>query len=361
MNEVLEERWIHPLAEPLDVDRNGPFVTMPDGILLTVDAEGLRKSDDGGKTWSEAQFICEGIKSSEPASHYLLRTQSGTLVLVYLNFKTYHFEWDEINKEPKDNCKLEVWTIRSVDDGKTWIDNQKVVDGYNANFFGFIQTSRGRLIFPVEHLIKSPGRFIVFSLCSDDDGKTWRKSNFIDLGGHGHHDGATEPAIAELSDGRILMFIRTNLDRFWQAISEDGGRYWRTIIPSQIDASSSPGYLLKLHSGCLVLVWNRLQPEEGTYERPYTPQHSEVLASWFREELSIAFSEDDGKTWTKPVVIARQPGGQLSYPYIFEGQPGEIWIAAGFAFKRGWKDSLPFRVKIDEERFINYLRRSEYA
>lgn len=359
MNRALEERWIHPLAKPLELDRNGPFVNMPDGTILTVDTEGLRRSEDDGKTWSEAQFICEGIKSSEPGSCYLIRTHSGTLVLVYLNFTTYHFEWDEVNKEPKDNCSLEVWTIRSVDGGKTWIDHQKIVDGYNANFFGFIQTSKGRLIFPVEHLVRSPGRFVVFSLFSDDEGKTWKKSNIIDLGGHGHHDGATEPTIAELNDGRILMLIRTNLDRFWQAISEDGGRYWRIITPSQIDASSSPGYLLRLQSGRLVLVWNRVKPEKGIYERPYKPQHSEVLASWFREELSIIFSEDDGKTWSNPVVIARQPGGQLSYPYIFERHPGEIWIIAGFAFKKGWKEPLPFRVKIKEEEFINYLRRAE--
>lgn len=356
MNRSLEERWIHPLAEQLEIDRNGPFVILKDGTLLTIDTDGIRKSIDGGKTWSEARFICEGINSKEPASYYFLQTSNGTLVLVYLNFTTRHFVWNEADKEPGEDCRLEVWSIRSIDGGESWIDNQRIVDGYNANFFGFIQTSRGRLIVPVEHLVSSPGRFVVFSLYSDDEGKTWKKSNIIDLGGHGHHDGATEPTIAELSDGKILMLIRTNLDRFWQAISEDGGRYWRTIKPSMIDASSSPGYLLRLSSGRLVLVWNRVQPENGTYERPYLPQHSEVLSSWFREELSISFSEDDGGKWTEPVVIARQPGGQLSYPYLFERHPGEIWIIAGFAFKKDWKDPVPLRLRINEEDFLDYIK-----
>ncbi|HQE81392.1 MAG TPA: hypothetical protein PLM14_00245 [Candidatus Hydrogenedentes bacterium] len=44
-----------------------------------------------------------------------------------------------------------------------------------------------------------------------------------------------------------------------------------------------------------------------------------------REELSLAFSEDDGKTWTQP-VIARQPGKWLSYPYVFEPAPGVVWL-----------------------------------
>jgi hypothetical protein len=110
-----------------------------------------------------------------------------------------------------------------------------------------------------------------------------------------------------MSDGRLLMLIRTSLDQFWQAISEDDGKYWRIIQPSGIDASHSPGYLLRLSNGQLTLVWNRLNPEERVFEKTLKPHHTEFPSSWHREELSIAFSNDDGKTWTKPIVLARQP------------------------------------------------------
>ena len=59
--------------------------------------------------------------------------------------------------------------------------------------------------------------------------------------------------------------------------------------------------------------------------------YSRIPGSWQREELSIAFSEDDGKTWTSPQVVARQPGGWLSYPYLFERRPGEIWLTTHYA------------------------------
>jgi len=354
--EMVGERWVHPMAQPLEIDRNGPFVELTDGNLATVDADGFRISKDDGKTWSEAIPVCKGINPKEPASYYLLRTRNNTLVLVYLNFTEYRFEWDEKQKEPKEGCKLEVWAIRSLDGGKTWVDNQRLLDGYNANFFGLIQTNTGRIVVPLEHLASNPGRLVVCSFYSDDEGKTWKRSNWIDLGGHGHHDGAMEPTVAELSDGRLLMLIRTSLDRFWQAISDDGGRYWRTIQPSQIDASNSPGYLLRLRSGRLVLVWNRLNPEGGVWQKSVLPQHTEFPSSWHREELSIAFSEDDGKTWTKPIVIARQPGGQLSYPYLFERRKGEIWVIAGFAFRQRWKEPLPLRLKIDEEAFVKMAK-----
>ena len=220
-----ETHWVHPLCRPIPIDRNGPFVTQPDGSLLTADTKGLRSSKDEGKTWSEPQPICQGINPSEPASFYLLRAKSGVLVIVYLDFTVCNFTWDDKAGEPKEGCRLEVWAIRSLDGGKTWTDRQRLLDGYNANFFGLIQTQAGNLVASGEHLVANPGRWLVCSFMSGDDGKTWKRSNSIDLGGHGHHDGATEPTIAELSDGRLFMLMRTNLDRFWQAFSEDGGRY----------------------------------------------------------------------------------------------------------------------------------------
>jgi len=352
---VMDERWIHPLCSELKVEFNGPFLWLKDGRLATVRSQGICFSEDGGLSWSEPIYICKGINDKEPASYDFLQTKSGTIVLLYLNFSDYRFEWDEENGEPKD-CKLEIWSIRSLDGGKTWVDNQRVMEGYNANFFGFIQTSSGRLVASVEHTTSNPGRVVVTSVYSDDEGKSWRRGNIIDLGGRGHHDGAMEPTLVELKDGRLWMLIRTNLDYFWQAISEDGGRYWRRIYPSDIDASSSPGKLLRLRSGRLALVWNRLNPEGGVYPKTEFKGGTEFPASWHREELSFALSEDDGKSWLGPIVVAKQKGGQLSYPYLFEGKDGEIWIIAGFAFKSGWKEPYPLRLKINEEEFVRYVK-----
>ena len=346
-----EGRWVHQLCQPLAIDRNGPFVLLTEDCLLSADAQGLLRSQDDGETWSAAGHACHGQNPREPSSFHLVRTRANAIVMVYLDLANCKFSWDDEIGEPKDDCRMELWAIRSLDGGKTWIDRQRLLDGYNANFFGFIQTRAGRLVATVEHLVTCPARWVVCSFISDDEGGTWQRSNLIDLGGHGHHDGATEPTVAELSDGRLLMLIRTNLDRFWRAFSDDGGRYWRTIEPSQMDASSSPGFLLRLQSGRLVLVWNRLNPEGGVWPKADPGPASETRTSWHREELSISFSEDDGKSWTKPIAIARQKDGQLSYPYVFERRAGELWITAGFAFKKGWEDPVPLRIKVREEDF----------
>ena len=70
-----------------------------------------------------------------------------------------------------------------------------------------------------------------------------------------------------------------------------------------------------------------------------------------RNDLLLALSEDDGKTWVKPVVLARQKNGQLSYPYYLERRAGERWVIAGFAFKKGWQELLPLKMKISDEAF----------
>jgi hypothetical protein len=185
---------------------------------------------------------------------------------------------------------------------------------------------------PVQRLVRDPSRHAICAYVSADGGGTWRPSNIIDLGGHGHHDGALEPTLAELGDGRLWMLIRTNLGRFWESFSEDGGRSWRVLRPTAIDASSAPGFLLRLASGRLALAWNRLRPVDGSAypTRGGDGQFSEERASWHREELSLALSEDDGQSWQEPAVVLRVRGGGPSYPYLFEPEPGRLWLATRF-------------------------------
>ncbi|NLC56247.1 MAG: exo-alpha-sialidase [Armatimonadetes bacterium] len=353
--ETAGERWIHPLCRPLPATKNGPFVALPDGSLLTIDSQGLRSSKDEGKTWSEARPIDPGVNLGY-VGHVgqFLRTREGALVLLYLDMANYKWGWDDAKGVPHDDARLELWAIRSLDGGQTWGDKQRLLGGYNADFTGFIQTRSGRLVATVEHLAADPARWVVCSFFSDDEGKSWRRSNWIDLGGHGHHDGATEPGVVELKDGRLMMIIRTGLDRFWQAFSEDDGRYWRRLEPMALDASSAPPFLLRLQSGRLALAWNRLHPEgQPDYPRAAAPSPaSEVPASWHREELSLAFSEDEGKSWTKPVVIAREKGAQLAYPYLFERRPGELWVFTRYTYDKDGKPAPPVSVRLNEEEFL---------
>ncbi|HPO14161.1 MAG TPA: sialidase family protein [Candidatus Hydrogenedentes bacterium] len=343
-------RWIDPRCAPLEITKYGPFVRNNDGALLVIDKNILRSSTDNGKTWSEGGApIDPGIDiAANGHVGQFLKTKSGTIVIAFLDMSAYKWDWNNDTEGPNPGCKLELWTIRSTDGGKTWRDKQRLLDGYNADFMGFIQITSGRIVLTAEHLVPELRRWISCSFVSDDEGAAWKQSNWIDLGGHGHHDGAVEPTVAELSDGRLLMIIRTNLDKLWSAYSDDQGRYWRTIQPMTLDASSAPAWILRLQNGHLALVWNRLNPEGRTWPKSKGGgPTSEFPASWHREELSLAFSSDDAKTWTEPVVIARHPGDQLSYPYLFEAAPGELWVITHYG-----NVNPPLAVRVNEKDFL---------
>ena len=101
----------------------------------------------------------------------------------------------------------------------------------------------------------------------------------------------------------------------------------------------------RLASGRLALAWNRPYPEgESSYPlRGGDNEWAEVAVSNHRGELSLAFSDDDGQTWSTPVVLARQPGKSLAYPYIFEPTPGHLWITTMHG---------GVRIQLDEADFV---------
>jgi hypothetical protein len=166
----------------------------------------------------------------------------------------------------------------------------------------------------------------------------------IDLGGIGHHSGVIESTIEQLKDGRIWMLMRTVWGRFWEAYSVDEGYTWQNYNATEITASTAPGLLKRLESGRLVLVYNQLYPEgESTYPLVGGKgQWSEVPAINHRKQLSIMFSEDDGTTWSHPIVLG-ETDKDISYPYVFEVGPGELWVTT-------WRGE--FKAKILEQDFL---------
>lgn len=141
---------------------------------------------------------------------------------------------------------------------------------------------------------------------------------------------------------RLAETLRTNLGCFYESFSTDG-LTWSPMKATGIDASSSPAMVSRLDSGRLVLLWNDVYPQGETSFARSDKLHSERPASWQRGELSIAFSEDEGKSWTAPVVIARKDKAWLSYPYVFEPNPGALWITT---MQTG------VRVKLFEKDFV---------
>ncbi|MDQ5979145.1 MAG: sialidase [Verrucomicrobiota bacterium] len=88
-------------------------------------------------------------------------------------------------------------------------------------------------------------------------------------------------------------------------------------------AVSAPGHTARLHDGRIVLVYNAL--ENG------------------RQEVELAFSSDEARTWTAPVTVARGKG--TTYPFVLEHTPGELWVGF-FSVSRGFNQAKAKLMKI---------------
>lgn len=338
--------WIAAKVQEMPSQKMGPFVRLADGGILTVEGTKSLISKDDGKTWTEYTIFKDPEKFQISEERAIIRTKRNVIILACMNLKERaNWNWQkEISDSP--DAKLPTYAVRSLDGGKTWTDAQKLHDDWTGAIRDMIETKDGSIVFTSMMMRHNPGRHSVLTYSSKNDGKTWTRSTIIDLGGTGHHGGVTEATLEQLKDGRLWLLLRTNWGSFWEAYSKDDGVTWNGFNPTQIDASSAPGLLKRLQDGKLVLVWNRRFPQ-GRVEYPLSGgdnQWSEVPASNHRDELAIAFSGDEGKTWSNPVVIAeRGTQKRLSYPYVFEEKPGVLWIT----LMQG-----ELRVKLNEGDFL---------
>lgn len=313
--------WLEPRVDDMPHLPMGPFIRLEDRGILTVDATNALISHDAGKTWQQHPIFEDTQSYRIRPERQLIRTRNGVVILAFMNDAQRKWTWsDELMDAP--GAVLPTYTVRSLDGGKTWEKPQKRHDEWTGAIRDIIQTEKGNVVFTSMQILHDPGRHAVLTYTSGDDGATWQRSNLIDLGGAGHHDGAMEATLVQLRDGRLWKLIRTTLGRFWQAHSTDE-RYWRELGPTKIEATSAPALIHRLESGNLVLFWNR--PEKR------------------RTELFVMFSKDDGQTWTQQVVIARKEKTSLAYPYLFEAAPGEMWVTT----MQG-----QLRVKLHEADFI---------
>ena len=301
---------LDPRVKPIPGLPHGPFIRLGDGGIMGVNGTDAIVTHDDGKTWEKQPLFGPGQKFSIRSERALLRTKNGAVILIFSNAAVLKYSWDKKKNVPKPDMCLPSYAIRSTDEGKTWTDLTLLHDGWCGCIQDIIQTSNGNVVVPGQELLYEEGRHATMPYVSTDDGKTWQRTRYLDIGGRGDHAGAIEGTLEELRDGRLWMLIRTYQGCFYESFSKDHGLTWTDPKPSKVKSTGSPGKMKRLASGRLVLLWNAI-PNPG-FKR--------------REELSISFSDDDGKTWAPPQVFARNKGGRVSYPHLFEHHPGELWI-----------------------------------
>ena len=265
---------------------NGTMVQLKDGRILlaynnwtilgeTIDRSPAnvtgRISGDGGRTWGRP-FVLHEITSKDsfgrtgPPS--LLRLQSGGIAFFYGEMNSYR--------------DFPYYIRRSGDEGETWSEPVRMT-GIPAYYIlinhRVIQLESGRLLAPFSFIpdarkyygspLDSRGsrrggyRWEGFCLYSDDDGRTWHRSqSTVRL--PKYPTGVQEPGVVELKDGSIMMVIRNIHERVYKSYSRDEGLTWNDPEPiEQLVAPRSPAAIMRIPStGDLVIVWN-YSPKKG--------------------------------------------------------------------------------------------------
>ena len=300
----------------------GPFVRLGDGTILTVDEHTVLTSGDAGRTWQKgaALFAKPEAFATRP-ERALLCSREGVLLLIFLNQPELRYAWDKEANAPLPEMRLPSYCLRSEDGGKSWSEPIRLYNGWCGAIRDIIQTDSGAIVVPGQELLLQEGRHCTRAYVSRDLGKTWTYGQVLDIGGRGDHAGAVEATLVQLRDRRIRMLIRSSHGCFYDAWSTDDGATWSAPERSRIEASGAPGMLKRLADGRLVLAWNPLYLA-GTTTRQQ------------RTELAVAFSRDEGETWTPSAVLARNADGnvnnanRVAYPYLYEPRPGYLWVTS---------------------------------
>ena len=252
-------------------------------------------SDDDGRVWDAGGAIvdAEGRRNYDPAGttpHNLCRLHSGAIGLVY---------WQQSAADADDgslNGVNQGMFCKSSDEAQTWSAPVPISPARTPSYPTFlIQLQSGRLIVPNEYAFQQASagdvrsEMSLFScLYSDDEGSEWRESPdsmFVR-----EDEGATlhfveTPTVAETADGRLLCFMRCEMQRLAQAYSDDAGVHWSLTELNSLASSRSEVLLLRLPGTAhLLCIWNQASADE-------------IRSGFYRSRLSSAISKNSGRTW----------------------------------------------------------------
>ena len=282
----------------------------------------LKRSSDSGRSWSPPMPIAQS--RGEPVSNATpVVDRDGT---VHLLFQRGY---------------AKVYYRRSDDDGATWSPPRDIT----ATFEAFHSDYNWRIVAPGPgHAIQLAGGRLVVALwlstgdstefgsgklghrpsCvatvhSDDGGATWERGAIV-VDTSDAVLNPSETVAVELSDGRVLLNIRSETPRHRRAISvsPDGAHDWSK--PRFDDALYEPvcmASLLRIRAGNrqVLLFCNpdsRHNPEE------VVPRHH--FGS--RENLALKLSYDDGATWSSAGVV---DPGVAGYSDLAAGTDGTMY------------------------------------
>ncbi len=215
----------------------------------------------------------------------------------------------------------------STDNGDSWAPSRRLTLSPFFNVSELVRSkpsplSDGNWLVPIYH--ECLGKFAELLWLRDTgDGLAATKTRIT--GGRS----AFQPALAVLSTNTALAFLRdcSPRKRIAVARTDNAGVSWSA--PESLDLPNPDSGLaaLRLSDGRVLLAFND--------------------SAAGRDNLRLAVSQDEGRTWRRVATPAEEPGAEFSYPFLLQTRDGRIhlvytWKRQGIkhvAFNTAWLDS----------------------
>lgn len=290
-----------------------------------------RFSDDDGRTWStDNKTVVKNEGNVNVMSVSLLRLKSGKIALFYCR------------KNSMFDCLP--YVRFSADEGRTWTEGLPCITDKSGYFVlnndRVIQLSNGRLLMPVSRHITEPNtkvfneRGVISCYYSDDSGATWTSGKTLENPTGGLNQ---EPGTVELRDGRVMIFVRSDIGKQLVAYSGDSGISWTPLKPGNITSPIAPASIKRIPStGDLILIWNHNDGSNPAIKGKRTP-------------LNIAISKDEGRTWIHEKKIWEDPDHRYCYTAMHFEKDAVLLSHVAGKYSDGTRNSITevTRVKLD--------------
>lgn len=246
----------------------------------------LRRSTDGGKTWSKIKVIWDDGNNTCGNPSPVVDPETGRIhLLMTWNYETDGTSAGDFNTAGKTKDTRRVYYCHSDDDGETWTKPEEITSSAKKENWGWYATGpchaiikqkepcKGRIVVPCDcHVIGGSGySHIIYSA---DGGQTWHIGGTV--------AGGNESTVAELSDGRLILNMRASGGYRKVAYSSDGGATFTSVASDmQLPDPTCQGAIL-----------------DGEANGVHTLFFSNAASTSSRTNMTLRKSVDDGKKWS---------------------------------------------------------------
>jgi len=294
---------------------------------------GVSRSTDGGTTWGKPRAIMDmgefgGLPQeqngcSDPTILVDQKTGQILVFALWTHGKPGTHQWQGKGSEPGHDItrSSQFMVARSLDDGISWSKPENLTQVLkDPKWYLFapapgngITLSDGTLVVPTQGRDEKGLPFSTI-IWSSDRGNTWTVSARA-------HSDTTECAVAELSDGSLMLNMRDNRNRKDKSetngravsVTQDKGKTW-SKHSSDHGALSEPVCMASLIS-------HRLK--DGRHVLFFSNPNSTTK----RENMTVRVSLDDGKTWPsdRQILLDKKGGAYSSLVMVDEETLGILY------------------------------------